>query len=133
MTIYVDVLHVIGKLEMLIGVFCFQNVCNKRHLPFLTNQDFVYCYAYKCSVAIQTETIITCKIIYELEEKCDCILNGPWIEFVFGYHLGILEDFKAKHGLYMKLFSQKKNIWQVCVKFINRSLGFSFMKKEKNN
>jgi len=43
------------------------------------------------------------------------------------------EDFKAKHGLYMKHFlKKKKTIQQVCVKFINRSLGFSFMKKEKN-
>ncbi len=34
---------------------------------------------------------------------------------------------------YMKLFfEKKKNIWQVCVNFINRSLGFSIMKKEKN-
>jgi hypothetical protein len=70
--------------------------------------------------------------MYELEENFDCILNGPWIEFVFGYHWGILEDFKAKHGLYMKLFTQKKNIWQVCVKFIDRSLRYSFMKKEEN-
>jgi hypothetical protein len=83
-------------------------------LPFLTSQDFVYCYAYKCSVAIQNEAIITCKITYELEEKYDCILNGLWIEFVFGYHLGILEDFKAKHGLYMKLFSKKKHLASLC-------------------
>jgi hypothetical protein len=94
---------------MPIGASCFQNVCNKCHLPFLTNKNFVYCrYAYKCSVAIQNEVIIICKIIYELEEKYDCILNGPWIEFVFGNHLGIFEDFKAKHGLYMKLFFEKK-------------------------
>jgi hypothetical protein len=91
LTIHADVLHVIGRLKMPIGASCFQNVCNKCcHLPFLTNKIFVYCcYVYKCSVAIQNEVIITCKIIYELEEKYDCILNGPWIEFVFGNHLGI--------------------------------------------
>jgi hypothetical protein len=37
-------------------------------------------------------------------------LNGPWIEFVFGYHLGIFEDFKAKHGLYVKLLKNKIKI-----------------------
>jgi hypothetical protein len=63
------VLQVVGKLIVIVGITCFENVCAKYLVPTLTNGDNdSYCYICKCIVSIETQPCISCKIRKDIGE-----------------------------------------------------------------
>jgi hypothetical protein len=81
-----------GKLAIPMGVFCFENICSKCHLPSLTSK--FYYYGYNCMVTIEIQTQISCKIKQNIGDEYDCVLCDPWIKSLLGYDLVNPEDFE---------------------------------------
>jgi hypothetical protein len=67
--------NVVGTLIIPIGATCFKNVCEKCHLPSLTNRNVGYCcQVCKCMVSIQFQPHIAYKIKHVNDEEFDCTL-----------------------------------------------------------
>ncbi len=98
----------VGSLHIHIGTSCFESVCSKCHLPTLMNKDFlVYCNACKCVVSILNKARVTYKIKVDNGEEVDHVSISAWIKLLLGCMLTMLEEFKSKQGVHMKVFKGK--------------------------
>ncbi len=107
-------MQVVGTLSIPIKVFCFEIVCAKCHLPFLTNREAKHCYyVCKCMVETHKEPRIFCKIKQENGENFDNTLCEPWIKVLLKHNLEIQINIIAKQGFFIHLFKEKKPIGKI--------------------
>jgi hypothetical protein len=82
-------------------------------------------------VLIRNEACISCKIKQETGEKQKCILLGPWIKSLVGQNLGMIDEFKAQQGLFMKILCDMHPIGKFTLSLTTKIVGFSLMNEEK--
>jgi hypothetical protein len=61
-------------------------------------------------VFTQFQPHIICKIKQVSGEEFDCTLCDPWIEPLLRHKFISLEDFRSKHGFFLRLFRKKRNL-----------------------
>jgi hypothetical protein len=108
-------MQVVGTPNIPIKAFCFEIVCAKCHLPFLTNREAKhYCYVCKCMVETHREPCISCKIKQENGEEFDCTLCEPWIKVLLKHSLETQKNFITKQGFFFHFSRNKKPIGKFC-------------------
>jgi hypothetical protein len=63
-------------------------------------------------------------------EEYECVLTGELISYLLGCTLGIHDEFKIKHGMYMKLFRNKRHVGKLILSSTTKNVGYSNIKKE---
>jgi hypothetical protein len=64
-------------------------------------------------------------------EEVDHVLISAWIKPLLGCRLTMLEEFKSKQGVYMKVFKGKWLIGKFFLNRIAKIVGFSTIPKKK--